>query len=68
MSMDWQTESNMAEMQLMKTKQAMKNMPVKMQTRPVETSPNEMCRAPAEGGQQQRFGGGQQPSWASPRT
>jgi hypothetical protein len=58
----------MAEMQLMKTKQAMKNMPVKMQTRPVETSPNEMCRAPAEGGQQQRFGGGQQPSWASPRT
>ena len=39
----------MAEMQLMKTKQAMKNMPVKMQTRPVETSPNEMCRAPAGG-------------------
>ena len=49
MSMDWQTESNMAEMQLMKTKQAMKNMPVKMQTRPVETWPNEMCRAPAGG-------------------
>ena len=33
MSMDWQAKLNMAEMQLMKTKQAMKNMPVKMQMR-----------------------------------